>query len=122
MKPRIVAELSPENYNYIIRVENLQDDFSAVLDKIGISQVREVPRYNVSTKEEKDLDSYYPPHLRKKAVRILGPMMDFMGYTFPDHWEVSSSPVMSQLYFNSVRQLASFFWDHVNYQKETKKS
>jgi len=118
IKPRIITELSQDNYNYIIRVESLQKDFSIALKKMGIPQVREVPFYNVSTKKEKDIDIYYPPYLRKKAVRLLGPMMDYMGYDFPHSWNVSSPPLYSRLYFELVKHFASFFWKYVNYTKK----
>ncbi len=117
VKPRIIAELSQDNYDYIIKVESLQNDFSIVLKKMGITQVREVPFSNVSTTREKDIDVYYPPHLRKKAVRVLGPMMKYMGYDFPHHWDVSSPPLYSRLYFELVKHFASFFWEYVKYKK-----
>lgn len=118
IKPRIIAELSKDNFNYIIKVESLQEDFSIVLEKLGIDQVREVPRYNVSTKKERDIDTYYPPHLRKKTVRVLGPMMEFMGYEFPASWNATSPPFLSRLYFGIIKHVASFFWEHVNYTKK----
>jgi hypothetical protein len=118
IKPRIIAELSHENYNYIIKVESLQKDFSAALRMLGIPQVREVPFYNVSTKRERDINTYYPPHLRQKVVRVLGPIMEFMGYNFPPSWNVTSIPLTSRIYFEFVKHLASFFWEHVNYTKK----
>jgi len=117
IKPRIIAELSTERFDYIIRVENLQEDFSTVLKKIGIQQVQPVRSYNVSTRQEVDLDVCYPEELRKKAVRILGPMMKFMGYDFPETWGVKKIPVSSRLYFNIMKPASKFFWNYISYSK-----
>lgn len=118
IKPRIVAELKNGNYDHVIRVENLQNDFSAVLKKLGIEQVREVPQFNVSTKKEKDMDTYYPEKIRKKAIRVLGPMMKYMGYEFPESWGVKSVPISSLLYFNVMKIFAAIFWDYISYTKK----
>lgn len=42
LKPRIIAELYNKKYDYIIRIDNLQEDFSIVLQKLGLKQVRPV--------------------------------------------------------------------------------
>lgn len=117
IKPRIIAELPYNYFNFIIKVENLQEDFSIVLKKLGIKQVRPVPFYNVSTKNRIDLDVYYPKELRKKTVRILGPIMKFMNYDFPKNWNVTKIPVSSQLYFNIMKPIAACFWNHTDYLK-----
>lgn len=119
IKPRILSELKSGGINAIIRVEHLEEDFARVLKGIGLEQRRPVSKINVSTKDEVSLDELYPPSLRPKAVRVLGPMMRYMGYEFPPHWN-ARVPFSSELYFRLITPFARFFWDHVGYVKQRK--
>ena len=118
IKPRIVAELNNHKYNRIIRVENLQEDFTDVLNDLNLQQKQNVRRYNVSTKENIDINELYPEKLRKKAVWVLGPMMQFMGYEFPDSWNIKKIPVTSKMYFAIMKPISIFFWNFVKYKKK----
>ncbi len=113
IKPRIIAELSNEKFDCVIKVESIQEDFSKVLKRIGLKQVQPVRFSNVSTKKEIDLDIYYPEKLRKKALRVLGPMMKFMGYDFPKSWNVKKIPFHSQLFFNIMKPAAFIYWHYL---------
>jgi hypothetical protein len=119
VKPRVAAELHHARFDYVIRVEKLQDEFAAVLERLGLRQVRPVPVVNRCGEDSIDLDSYYPEEIRRRAVRIVGPMMDFMGYRFPDHWNEPSVPQSSRLYFAALRPFAAWFWNNVPYLKGT---
>lgn len=121
VKPRIVAELYRARFNHIIRVENLQEDFAVVLRKLGLRQIRPVQVVNRSSGGGIDLDAYYPIELRRRAVRVLGPMMRFMDYDFPQHWNVPAVPWSSRLYFAAVKPLAAWFANNVAYGKDTPK-
>src|ERR1051326_4710605 len=103
VKPRIVAEFGRLKFDHIIRVENLHEDFAAVLTKLGIPQIRPVQVVNRSSEDNIDLDSYYTQEIRQRAVRVVGPMMEFMGYSFPAHWNITKIPLLSRLYFAAVK-------------------
>lgn len=117
LKPRILAEFSEARFDYVIRVENLQDDFGSVLKRLGLPQVRPIPVVNRSSAEKIDLDAYYPGWIRRRAVRVVGPMMSFMNYKFPEHWNVTRIPWLSRAYFSAMTPLASWFWNNVQYRK-----
>jgi hypothetical protein len=121
IKPRILAELSNAKYNRIIRVENLQVDFKRVLEDLELEPKGFVRRSNVSTKNEINLNKYYPEELRDRAVKILGPMMQFMGYDFPETWKIKKIPATSKLFFLIMTPLSTFFWNHINYKKRHSK-
>ena len=117
VKPRIVAEFSDAKIDHIIRVENLQHDFAAVLKKMNIPQVRPIEIVNRSSEDHIDLDKYYTEDIRQRAVRVVGPMMKFMGYNFPQHWKAMEVPRASRVYFAAVKPLASYFWNNVEYRR-----
>jgi len=83
------SSLDHHKFGYIIRFENLQEDFSAVLDRLNIKPVREVPHYNPTKgKEKKSFWEYYStPEVRLRAQRVFGYFIDKWGYSFPDDWE-----------------------------------
>jgi hypothetical protein len=69
----------------LIRFEHLQEDFSRVLRRLGLRQVRPVPVVNATAERGSYLD-YYPPELRGHAVRVFGPFMRRWGYELPPEW------------------------------------
>lgn len=118
VKPRILAEFSDAKLDYIIHVETIQQDFASVLKRMGIQQVRPITVVNRSSEDIIDLDNYYDtPELRDRAVRVVGPMMKFMGYEFPRHWKAKRVPLASRLYFAAVKPFASYFWNNVEYRR-----
>ena len=60
-----VFSINEKDLDYIINFKNLQNDFSNVLKKIGLKEVRELPVYNKSKKKQVisdnfDKDFFYP--------------------------------------------------------------
>ena len=66
----------------LIRFEHLQEDFSRVLGRLGLAQVRPLPVVNQTSGRGDYLD-YYPPELRPHATRVFGPFMHRWGYELP---------------------------------------
>ncbi len=69
----------------LIRFEHLQEDFSRVLGRLGLAQVRPLPVVNQTSGRGNYLD-YYPPELRPHATRVFGPFMHRWGYELPPEW------------------------------------
>ncbi|MET1232508.1 MAG: hypothetical protein ABWY52_06625 [Candidatus Limnocylindrales bacterium] len=69
----------------IIRFENVQEDLSRVLERLGLEQVRPLPVVNQTSERGEYLD-YYPKAIRPHAARIFGPFMQKWGYPMPDAW------------------------------------
>ena len=68
-----------ENVNYIIRFENLTNDFRAVCAALDISPTI-LPRYNRSNREH--YSRYYDDELRELVHARFGPEIERFGYTF----------------------------------------
>ena len=67
------------NVNYIIRFENLADDFRIVCGTLGISPAT-LPRYNRSSREH--YSKYYDDELRELVRMRFAAEIEHFGYTF----------------------------------------
>lgn len=99
--------LCHERFDFILRFENLQEDFSKALRRIGIDQVRELPTVNKTGGRVKSYLEYYPPELRPTAVSTLGPFMMKWGYDFPPEWGPVEVPSLRRLSFAAVDRSAN---------------
>lgn len=67
---------------FILRYENLQNDFDALCDKLGIPRER-LPRVNVKhTKQRKRYIEFYNNTSQELVRQALGKEIDFFGYKF----------------------------------------
>jgi hypothetical protein len=85
----------------IIRFEHLQEDFSLVLQRIGLEQVRPLPASNRTARGGHYLD-YYPPELQAHAARVFGPFMRKWGYELPGEWVGVTVPRSAALTFRLI--------------------
>lgn len=76
--------LDHKKFAFIIRYENIQNDFSEVLKKLNIKQKRALPIINKTENKKNNFYHYYTPEIRKKAKRIFSPYMQKWGYHFPN--------------------------------------
>lgn len=92
------SSLAHKEFDFVIRFENLQDDFAEVLELLGIEQKRPLPLVN-KTSEKQDFLAYYTPEIYEQARRVCGPFMKKWGYDFPPEWGDNSVPWSSQIQF-----------------------
>ena len=64
----------------VMRYEQLQDDFDAVLARLGVQPIA-IPTWNV-TEEKGDYRSYYTPSARRLVEHVFRPDLDRFGYDF----------------------------------------
>lgn len=103
------TELSHHRFNFIIRYENLQEDFSKVLQLLNIPQKRELPVAN-KTARDRDFFSYYTPDTTARAKRVFGPFMQKWGYEFPREWGQITVPWWNELEFRFFNVLRKIYW------------
>ncbi|OGY49124.1 MAG: hypothetical protein A3D39_01735 [Candidatus Buchananbacteria bacterium RIFCSPHIGHO2_02_FULL_39_17] len=82
--------------NAVYRFENLQSDFSEILKKIGISQVRPVLIINQTPKDQPNFQDHYPVEIQGWAKIIFGDYMRKWGYQFPADW---AEPNLKQRFY-----------------------
>lgn len=107
------SNLAHRSFDAIIRFENLQDDFAAVLKQLGIEQVRPLPVVNATTNKSKDFWSYYTPAIRGHAIFVGGPFCERWGYAFPAEWGDVRIPWQAWAIFFALGLVRKFRWRYV---------
>lgn len=108
-----LISLSCKYCNFIIRFENLQEDFARALELMGLEQVRPLPQANKTAQRRAGFETYYPPSLIGQAKRVFGPFMKEWGYEFPPEWGENSTPWFNDVAFQSLTTARNFYWQHV---------
>lgn len=88
--------LAHRKFDFVIRFENLQDDFAKVLKFLDIEQKRPLPVTNKTGGRGDDFWSYYTPESWDQARKVFAPYLRKWGYDFPPEWGDSSVPWSSQ--------------------------
>lgn len=86
-RPQLNSDL--QHADFVLRYESLQEDFSALLKKLGLKQKRPIPWNNPTLKKKREFHLYYPPALRPLIIEQYGQLMSELGYEFPLEWEQS---------------------------------
>jgi hypothetical protein len=107
------SSLSHDRFDYIIRFENLADDFAEALRRIGIEPKRPLPAINATAARSRDYRDYYPPHTRARARRVFGPYMERWGYAFPPEWGISEPTAADRVQYSVFSFVASIYWRHI---------
>ena len=84
-----VIEVNKKYCDYIMRYENIQNDFSNVLKLLDLKEVRPLPVLNKTENKSHYLHYYKDDDTIKHAIKISGPFMKEWGYSFPSHWNAS---------------------------------
>jgi hypothetical protein len=106
------SSLDHKHFNFVIRFENLSNDFIEVLRRIGIEPKRPLPAINTTKQRESDFWSYYTPPIRNRAKWVFGPYFRKWDYSFPDDWGPGYPPMSDVAYSvaNIGRQL---YWRYL---------
>ncbi len=88
MIDRSYMNIQRDNMDFVYRYEDLQKDFSAVLEAIGIEQKRELPWHSKKTQRKSDdFYQYYTPEIQPRVQIVFADSFKEMGYTFPSEWK-----------------------------------
>jgi hypothetical protein len=108
--------MSHKRFDFIIRFENLQEDFATTLQRIGLEQVRPLPLVNKTTQKDRDFLTYYTPDTIARAKRVFGPYMRQWGYTFPPEWGVGEVSAWDQAGFAFFNMFRTVYWRYLRYR------
>ena len=78
--------ISHNAIDFIIRFENLQEDFDKWLSIMKIEKVRDVPHFNPTVERSKSFWHYYEKRTWQRAFHVFGPYFNNWGYKFPEYW------------------------------------
>lgn len=104
--------LDHHRLDYVIRFENLAEDFAEVLKRIGIRPSRPLPVTNKTRGRDRDFWSYYPPASRARARWIFGPYCERWGYRFPEGWG-NKTPWTSEALFKAANAVRGIYWRYL---------
>lgn len=90
----------PENFDFVIRYENLQSDFTALLKRLNIEPIRPLPLVNKTRQKPNNFWDYYTPEMREHVRSVFGPHMKIWGYKVPDSWGAFHISPLSSISFN----------------------
>lgn len=110
-----MVDLSSGDLDFVIRFENLQQDFAEILRRLKIEQVRPVPVTNKTEGKRADWESYYTPGTIAQAKRVFGPFMKEWGYDFPPAWGDYHVSWLDQAEFRFVRRLRNAYLGRFRY-------
>ncbi|MEM9050812.1 MAG: sulfotransferase family 2 domain-containing protein [Bacteroidota bacterium] len=99
--------------DFVMRFENLTQDFSRALEKIGVEPVRELPRFNKTSEKKKHFSEYYASdEAQKRAIKVFSAYMNEWEYSFPDSWGVNAKeqPRGSYDFVNFFRK---YYWNYL---------
>ncbi|UCF18803.1 MAG: hypothetical protein JSU87_12805 [Gemmatimonadota bacterium] len=95
------SSLDHHRFDFVYRLENIQDDFAELIRRIGLELVRPLPILH-KTKDKESWQSYYTPETRRHARFVFGPLMEQWGYGFPPDWD-GGVPLSSKAIYRTVR-------------------
>lgn len=73
--------------NYIYRFENIQEEFSRILTRLGLNQIRPLPLIKKTPERQTDFTLYYKTDkIRRTARLIFSKYMAQWDYDFPTDW------------------------------------
>jgi hypothetical protein len=109
-------DLSSEFMTFVMRFERLQQDFAAVLETLGMEQVRQVPVANATIGKNGDWTCYYTPEVIDQAKRTCAPFMSRWGYEFPPEWGTYEPSRRENLGYGLSVWLRKIYAENIRYQ------
>ncbi len=105
--------LHHHQFNYVLRFENIVDDFSKVLKMLNIEIVRPLPRINKTNYREDDYLVYYTDDIIPRAKKIFGPFMKEWGYNLPNSWGNDKISNLTYIEYHIVNLLRKIYWKYI---------
>lgn len=103
-----LASLTLENCNYVIRYENLADDYLLALKKVGVVNPRALPVANKTVGKRREIFKYYTDDIKEEAISVFGPFLEKYNYSFPESWgdvRVSKKSRFQFIVFGILRKI-----------------
>ena len=103
--------LSHNKFDFIVRFENLQKDFTTALNLIGIEPKRSIPIVNKTVHKKKDFISYYATdEVIERAKKVFGPYMKKWAYELPSAWGVNHISRLTELELYLLNKIRRLIW------------
>jgi len=110
--------------NYVIRYENIIEDYEEVLKILKIKNIEPLPFQNKSISKKKHLKEYYTKDVINRSVMVFGPFLKKYGYEFPDYFNNPKVSRKNLLWFTVISQLKKlkYTFSNKSYQKSSRET
>ena len=81
-----LSSLTIDNCDFVIRYENIAEDYLLALKKAGVNNLRPLPVVNKTVGKNKEILAYYTDDIKDRAISIFGPFLEKYDYSFPEEW------------------------------------
>ena len=109
-----------EKCDFIIRYENISQDYLKALKKTGINNPRPLPVANQTSGKKNSLLSYYNKEIKDRSIYVFGPFMKKYGYDFPKEWGKLNVSFYSQIQFKTLSLLRQINQKFIKNQSKRK--
>jgi hypothetical protein len=110
------SSLYHDRLDYMIRFENLNEDFGRALQLLDIERQRELPQRNKTNARDRDFFQYFDERARRHAAWVFGPYMEKWGYEFPAEWGVKASPRSSRVLHALLAPVWRTYWRRLRFR------
>ncbi|MCG8309276.1 MAG: sulfotransferase family protein [Cytophagales bacterium] len=107
------ATLEHDRFDAVIRFENLNEDFHAVLRKLGIPRVRALPVINKTAKDASLPNLLSKGDIESTLNKIFGVYLDKMNYTFPHSEQPPQVSRRMKINYDIAHIARSFYWNYI---------
>jgi len=94
-----LSSLTIDNCDFIIKYENIEEDYLLALKKAGVSNPKILPVENKTEGKQKDILEYYTNDIKKTSISVFGPFFEKYNYSFPEEWGEVKIPLKSKFQF-----------------------
>jgi hypothetical protein len=108
-----ISTLDHKKFNFIIKYENLNDDFKKSLVAIGIKPLRDLPVYNNTKNKKHYLEYYIDDKTKLSAFAKFIYFMNYWDYKFPQDWNVSKITVKHKIIWNVSHIFRTISWKYL---------
>ena len=79
-----------EGVSVVMRFERLQQDFEAVMRRVGVEGDVTIPKFNATRQRTRNYQDYYTPEARRIVEYVFQPELQQYGYTFEGAMDLAS--------------------------------
>ena len=94
-----LASITIHNCDYVIRYENIGDDYLKALKKTGVKNPKPLPAANQTVGKDRSFLDYYTEEIKDQTISVFGPFFAKYNYSFPQNWGHIQPPLKSMLQF-----------------------